>query len=143
MAGESSLKKRSVTLDPLSPEWIKRKPVPFGEKHLGNIRTSPRPDYTADFKNGGEPIQIRSLGLASKQKREAILRDSLKTPEEARARVFVVVVPNQPMSRREIMEEYLSKYRKKDLQNFAADMGTLTEYADILEKLVGGRVYAL
>jgi len=59
------LKRRDVTLNPLSEEWFRRKATPFGVRLLGG-GTRPRPDYTRRVLNKGLEVSIHPFALITR-----------------------------------------------------------------------------
>ena len=105
------LKRRDITLNPLSEEWIRRKATPFGVRFLeGRNPPNPRPNYTKQvFLNGqiAQNLQIHPFALLStklpirKLLDEVKKRNSLPFPLSS--------------SKREVMGAQLASAKRNDI----------------------------
>ena len=63
----SSLKKRDITLNPLSKEWMRRKATPFGVRLLEGRKVRTRPNYTEKvFLDKSLSISINPFALLTR-----------------------------------------------------------------------------
>ena len=107
----SRLKKRDLTLNPLSEEWIRRKATPFGVRLLEGRSAPERPDYTKKvmMENAvSKSVRVHPFALLSTKLPIRKLIESKRTERRAIPQVHTRSV-------RDVMKAQLLSNKNKDI----------------------------
>lgn len=114
LPSRTRLKKRDITLNPLSDEWIRRKATPFGVRLLEGKNVRERPDYTNQvFTAGARTFRIHPLALQSTH----IPIRRLISEARNKSRPLPLALETRTKSVRDVMGRQLEAAKKDDMAN--------------------------